>query len=216
MDNSEKSRTITYLKTKWDDLFKEGTGNDEIFSDLIEKYDPAKRAYHNISHIANMFMLLGMVTPLEVGLDEWQELCLAILYHDSYGSERDSKDYMRRSLTRARGMEGDVDKIAEIILCTETHEHTGDTLTDILIDLDFSVLGSLPEDYSRYSAAIAKENITPGVSKTAYAFARIRVLESFLERGTDLFLSATFSATFFDLAQSNMKSEIAELKEEVI
>lgn len=210
MDKKERARVITYLKTKWDDLFKRDTDNDMIFTQLIEKYmQRGLDMYHTVEHLANMFQVLDLLSP-GLTIEERQELSLAIFYHDSFPNERDSKDFMRRSLTRARGIVGDIDKIAQLILATEGHEHTGYFVSDLLVDLDLCILGSTPSGYRRYTQKVAAEFV-PEMGVESYESARLSFLKH-MEKRDWIFENPVFRNSFESFARSNMLAERKELE----
>ena len=210
MNHKGNVTIVAYLKNKWDALFKEGTDNNLIFTQIIDKYmERGLTAYHTVEHLAHMFQLLDFASP-GMTLEEKQELSLAIFYHDSFQDERESKDFMRRSLTRARGIKGDIDKIAQLILATDGHEHTGEFFTDLLIDLDLSILGSEPGGYEGYMMSLSEEFV-PEMGEEAYKSARLGFLKKMMARD-NIFMNKVFVDAFEYLARANMSDEIDELE----
>jgi predicted metal-dependent HD superfamily phosphohydrolase len=108
------------------------------------------------------------------------------------------------------------DTIAEVkrlILATKTHKaDDDDTDCKILLDADLSVLGSSPELYDLYSAAIRKEY--HWVTEADYRTGRKLVLENFLKRER-IYYTEYMHQKYEVLARENITREIIVLSQEI-
>ena len=130
----------------------------EEFSAIAGRYNGRKRHYHNLEHVTR---LLALCDELEISDPE---IMLAVIYHDviyrpgSLKNEEKSAAYARKSLGRL-GVDSDrVGQVCEMILATANHlMPQDDPLTQTLLDLDMSILGSPREDYQAYADGVRKE-----------------------------------------------------------
>ena len=182
-----------------------------MFRGLCSLYSEPGRTYHNIDHIAAM---LDIVSRFEDLLHEPLEVRLAIWFHDYIYDARRQDNEEQSALYVTVIFDGEQwallrPRLTELILATKTHQaRWGDTDCQLLLDADLAVLGSPPEEYDAYAAAIRKEYAW--VPEADYLRGRASVLQGFLNRdrlyGTNaLFLSLE------QPARANLSREIAWL-----
>ncbi len=166
-----------------------------MFRGLCSLYSEPGRTYHNLDHIAAM---LGIVSRFEDLLHEPLEVRLAVWFHDYIYDARRQDNEEQSALYVTVIFDGEQwallrPRLTELILATKTHQaRWGDTDCQLLLDADLAVLGSPPEEYDAYAAAIRKEYAW--VPEADYLRGRASVLQGFLNRdrlyGTNaLFLS---------------------------
>lgn len=149
-----------------------------VFADLVRHYSEPHRSYHNLAHIDRM---LGWLDATGEGSDAVE---LAIWFHDviyePLGRENEAAS--------ARHFQDQVGQfigaptaaaVERLILATEPgRPRSGKQDEDLLIDIDLSVLGAVPEGYEAYRQAIRLEYAM--VPKAKFAAGRAKVLRHFL------------------------------------
>ncbi|WP_107037443.1 HD domain-containing protein [Brumimicrobium mesophilum] len=164
--------------------------NLECWDEIEKKYSSKSRHYHNLEHIENM---LEELNKIESKVDNLDCLLFAIFYHDIiYISTKSDNEHQSALVFEKRISKTSFDKIEECmsqIQATKDHKMSSDNDTNILLDLDLSVLGKSQEEYIKYSKAIRKEySIYPDFM---YEKGRTKVLKSMYEFDfiykTDLF-----------------------------
>lgn len=181
---------------------------------LIAAYCGADRHYHDIKHIAAMLSLLDLHGGPDI---DWLSIRWAILYHDVvYDPHRKDNEAMSAAAMErdfaAMGIDGDLARrVKDLILATRHGEVAAatDGTKALLIDLDLAVLGSAPERYSAYAAAIRREYAH--VADGAYALGRARVLEGFLDRPA-IYTTPALAAPWEKAARENLAREIDILR----
>jgi predicted metal-dependent HD superfamily phosphohydrolase len=130
----------------------------EELSTIAGRYNERKRHYHNLVHVTRLLALcdeLGICDP---------DIMLAVIYHDiiyrpgSLKNEEKSAAYALESLGRLGVNPDRMGQVCEMILATANHLIPQDNpLTQTLLDLDMSILGSPREDYQAYADGVRKE-----------------------------------------------------------
>lgn len=125
--------------------------NTHLLAKLSVAYTQPHRYYHNLSHIGDM---LGRAAHLE-HFSEAQ--CLAVWFHDviyhpgAKDNEWQSALFARAELLRLYRADGcletDVNKVANMVLDTETH-HANSKESEIIIDLDLAMFQESHEVYN--------------------------------------------------------------------
>lgn len=175
--------------------------------DLLVRYAEEGRHYHNLSHIAKMLAWLdaaGAGTP---------EMELAVWFHDCVyeTSGRDNEAASAVHFERTMGCFLDapaVSTVVRLILATDFRRpRTGQPDEALLIDIDFSILGSPWEEYDAYRAAVRREYAA--VSDTDFIPGRSAVLRHFL---TSRIFTTEFFAPLEQSARNNIQRELALLE----
>jgi predicted metal-dependent HD superfamily phosphohydrolase len=178
----------------------------EELSAIVGRYKERKRHYHNLEHVTR---LLALCDELEISDPD---IMLAVIYHDiiyrpgSLKNEEKSAAYARESLGRL-GVDSDrVGQVCEMILATASHLiPQDDPLTQTLLDLDMSILGSLREDYQAYADGVRKEY--SWIPEFVFRKKRRRFLEKVL--GVEfIFHTDLFREKYEASARRNMKWEL--------
>jgi predicted metal-dependent HD superfamily phosphohydrolase len=117
-------------------------------SALFARYGEAQRHYHTLKHIA---VCLGWLATHASFAQRPAEIALALWFHDAVYDPRASDNEARSAeLARERlgalGVGTEVtERIAAQILATREHLAAGDADTQLLLDIDLSILGASPE-----------------------------------------------------------------------
>ncbi|WP_411970440.1 hypothetical protein [Saccharothrix longispora] len=176
--------------------------------DLDERYAEPHRGYHGAAHV-----LAVVRDVLDLAADrtdrERAVLTLAALAHDVVydgvpgEDERRSAEWAR---ARLAGLPA-ADRVAGIVLATTDHA-SDDDLTRLLLDADLAVLGSAPDAYERYRAAVRAEYAH--VDDAAWRAGRGRVLRSLLDRDP-LYATARARDRWGRRARVNLAAELSSL-----
>lgn len=189
-----------------------GSPPGSLGAELLAAYSEPTRFYHDSSHIAVCLQLLDRHRSSALRPDEVE---LALWFHDAIydtqrsDNEEQSADWARRSLAAARLPLEVIERIAGMIRATKHHD-ANDSDTQLLLDIDLSILGEKPEVFARYDEAIRQE--FSWVPDETYRAARLRILQSFLAR-REIFRTAAFQREFEGRARANLAARIDRLRE---
>ena len=207
---------LAWLSAQWRVLAgrytERGDESAAVFAWLVDHYSAAGRAYHNLSHVR---ALLTMCAETAADCADADAVRFAIWFHDCvydttrHDNEERSADLAERELARLSVSPETVAAVRAMILATKTHHADGgDAAMQWFLDLDLAILGSAPEIYRAYSAAIRREY--EWVPELVYKRERRKVLERFLARGAIYFTDAA-ARKFEAAARLNLAAEIDEL-----
>jgi len=202
-------RPVTDPAGRWRALLAD-LGRDDpeaVGDDLLRRWDEPHRHYHTSAHLGAMLALVADAGPA---------VRLAVWFHDavydprSDRNEEDSAALAREALGRL-GLAADlVAEVSRLVLLTKSHATTpGDDAGRLLLDADLAVLGTPPDEYDAYAAAIRREYAW--VEEAAYRAGRAAVLERFLQREW-IFQTERFRAGREGPARDNLAREIAALR----
>lgn len=185
--------------------------NDEraqsVFTDLVRLYSEQHRRYHNLSHINRM------LTWLDASGGNRDSIELAIWFHDAIyeplGSHNEAKSAQYFAVHLGTFIGGrSAEDVQRLILATDpTRTRSGCKDEDLIIDIDLSILGSSPEDYEAYQAAIRSEY--SAVSDSDFSEGRSSALKSFLSQPI---YATEFFTHLEERARLNIKRELEVLK----
>ena len=179
---------------------------------ILDLYDEPDRHYHNIDHIGTMLVVFKSSRPK---CTMPSEVTLAIIFHDAIynpqarDNEEKSAELAVETLATFGVPKVSLDLIEESILSTKHHTPTAHPASTLIIDTDLSILGSIDEEYDKYSRAIRAEYSF--VSNEDYRVGRTNVLKSFVNRDS-IYLLPWFRERFEKQAQKNIELEIAMLE----
>ncbi|MGI0490182.1 hypothetical protein ACN4EG_00105 [Alkalinema pantanalense CENA528] len=176
------------MNIRWHTLLQSWAVNEheiaKTYREIIKAYSESHRHYHTLQHITHVLETLETLQPQA---QDWIALQCAAWFHDIVYDPTQHNNEAQSALVAQRYLEAwqvDRDRIhhvIQLILATQTHHIPAD-LPDaaLLLDADLAILGSAPQDYDRYAAAIRQEY--HWVSLAEYQQGRIAVLQSFLQR----------------------------------
>jgi predicted metal-dependent HD superfamily phosphohydrolase len=181
---------------------------DQLWQELHSNYTHKKRHYHAIAHIENMLRLANENKEL---IPDWETFVLAIFYHDAIYNVLKSDNEEQSALLAEKRLKQinypieHIEDCKKMILATKQHLESTDFATNLLLDIDLSILETDWEVYLNYTQQIRKEySIYPDL---LYKPGRKKVLEKFLERDF-IFRTAGFRANFEEKARFNLRQEI--------
>ncbi len=181
---------------------------------LEARYNQPHRRYHTAQHIRQV---LEAITVLDPDSSDQLELELAAWFHDAiYAPGRSDNEersaFFAKDTLELVGASPTVGaEVARLVLLTAHHNpEPDDRAGSVLCDADLSILGSTPDDYASYAAAIRDEySLIPAA---AFGSGRAKILRQFLARPT-LFQTAIGQELWENTARSNIQQELLELEE---
>ncbi len=201
------------MEEKFLDLIRKYSENEdynfECWNEIKISYSSESRHYHNLCHLENMLTELNKIQSEVQDLDS---LLFAIFYHDVvYKSTKNDNEHQSALIFKNRITKTSFDKVNECmsqIKATKEHKMSLDYDTNILLDLDLSVLGKEPAEYKNYSESIRKEyHIYPDFM---YRKGRKKVLKSIL--GLDfIYKTDYFKQLYENQAKENLRLELKQL-----
>ena len=166
----------------WGRLGAEGSGHS-IFTHLSAAYAEPGRAYHTADHIRDCLAQLDSAHGVAKRPDEVEA---ALWFHDAVylpgGSDNEDRS---ASLAEAALMACEVpldvtERIAQLILATRHLTVSEDPDTQLLCDIDLSILGREPAVFDEFERRIRQEY--DWVPEPVYRTSRSEILAGFLQR----------------------------------
>jgi predicted metal-dependent HD superfamily phosphohydrolase len=187
----------------------------ETERELVTRYSEPHRAYHDLTHIAELLRWFDRIAD-DIGWCDARAVYDAILFHDAiYDPLAPPGDNEQRSAELAV-THGAGPKTSHLILLTARHgsldladvvDDDGDDAA-LFLDADTAILGADPAAFDAYDAAIAVEY--KHVPPEAYRAGRRGFLAKMLERRR-LFLTTYFQAKLDAAARSNLARAVDRL-----
>ena len=185
--------------------------NLETYRALHDAYLENHRHYHTDAHIDHCLVLLDEYRGLAQQPDEVE---IALWFHDaiykpiSGDNEAKSADWAARFLEENRAGKSRIDRVRAMIMATVHDAVANDPDTQLLVDIDLSILGSDSDTYRQFENNVRKEyKWVPG---PFFKKGRRKILQSFLDRSS-IFSTDLFRGRFEVAARSNLKSAIEAL-----
>lgn len=213
--HSTRLSTPARFARLWRELAATGD-SAPVAADLMARWSEPLRHYHTLDHLDACLAGLDahrtarrLPDPSSAAVIE-----AALWFHDAIYDPRSPDNELRSAalareiLIRSALAPAIIERIAHLILATRTHESDGSADTALLLDLDLAILGSPPDSYDRYAAAIRREYAW--VPENDYRQKRAAVLRQFLLRSA-LFQTARFQCSHEHRARQNLAAEIARL-----
>ncbi len=180
--------------------------------DLLDRWAEPQRRYHTTDHLR---AVLDRIDELADHADDPDAVRLAAWFHDAvYRPDRSENEERSaalacRALREAGLPEPLVHEVARLVRLTVTHHPApGDHNGEVLCDADLAVLGSPPEQYAAYTAAIRDEYSF--VPPDAFREGRAAILHHLLALPA-LYRTPEAHARYDAQARANMQAEIGKL-----
>jgi predicted metal-dependent HD superfamily phosphohydrolase len=143
-----------------------------------------------------------------------EEIELALWFHDAIydtrrkDNEEKSADWARSAILEAGVAAPAGDRIYELVMATRHNAAPAGMDTQILVDVDLSILGASPDRFDEYELQVRQEySWVPG---PLFRRERRKVLEDFLQRQT-IFQSKQFITAYESQARENLQRSIEKL-----
>jgi predicted metal-dependent HD superfamily phosphohydrolase len=185
---------------------------NELFAELLARYGQAHRHYHTVLHID---ACLGFFDWYRGLAQHPERVELALWFHDAVYDPR-LPDNERQSALLARTRLGDlglpsvaIDAVETHVLATERHA-CGLADTNLMIDLDLSILAAPARRFERFEQEVREEYAH--VPTSAFLKARRSVLSGFLAR-PEIYRVRALHDELETRARRNLERRILELEE---
>ena len=187
-------------------------------AELDRRYAEPRRRYHGASHVDQVVRdssWLGAELGLDADERAWLSLAAAahdVVYEARPGDdERASAAWARRQLEASGVAAESIDRVVALVLATATHAApAGDTVAIALLDADLAILGTDPDGYERYVAAVRQEYAA--VPDDQWRVGRSDVLAGLLRRDR-IFVSRAGCRRWEAPARANVGAELARLRD---
>ena len=181
-----------------------------MFAQLVALHAEPHRAYHTAEHVNALLRHLDAHRDLAARPDIIE---LAVWFHDavynpgSKTNERDSAD-MAVTFLAPHLPADDVAAVERMIVLTADHGATDDPDTQLMLDIDLSILAAAPDVYARYTRHVRQE--FRRVPSFLFRRGRRKVLRHFLAMPR-IYKRDELAALWEDRARANMQAELAAL-----
>ncbi|OKL47067.1 hypothetical protein BSR28_06565 [Boudabousia liubingyangii] len=187
---------------------------------LIERWSAPERIFHNQRHLINTLASLDEIISAS---HNPEMLRMAAWYHgavfntaesEAYSGEAGevmapSADFAVADLTELGVPEENTERIASLIMTLGKHQAPeDDTDASVLVDAELSMLAAPPQDYRKYTEAIAEEYAH--IPAPRFYAARAVIIEHLLAR-RPLFVSP-LGTQWEDRAKENLEAELAKVR----
>ncbi|MEA5599382.1 HD domain-containing protein [Rivularia sp. UHCC 0363] len=187
---------------------------EKSFIQIVAAYSSPNRYYHTLEHINHVLEVIQTLESQTQNL-ETKAVRLAAWFHDivydtkAKDNEEKSAEYGVSVLSSLSIPSDAIKNVKNLILATKNHQAlNSDRNAQVLLDADLSILGSNPDEYSKYTHAIRQEYIW--VAEVEYFAARKQILQSFLQR-ENIYFTQIMQQTKEKIARNNIKAEIERL-----
>ncbi|WP_299158304.1 hypothetical protein [uncultured Tenacibaculum sp.] len=183
---------------------------DSLWNTLEKNYTEKHRAYHNFTHIEELFSYFD---TYKNELENADIVSFSIFYHDMIyniwkkDNEEQSAILALKELSKINLPHDFLKNINQQIIATKTHDAI-DNDTKWMIDFDLAILGQQEDIYRNYTKLIRKEyKLVPSL---LYKNGRQKVLQHFIDKP---FIYATdeFRNLYESQAKLNLTNELNTL-----
>ncbi len=194
---------------------------EETFAALLKAYSEPHRHYHTVEHIDHCLRELDAEISLA---REPAEVELALWFHDAvYNPHRSDNEQKsaelacsllerRGGIPRERGVPPYSARSARVyahIMATRHEAPATDPDSQLVVDIDLSILGASETEYARFEENVRKEY--RWVPSMIFRRRRAEILESFLAR-SHIYYTEAFRAKYERQARQNLAGAIAILR----
>lgn len=200
---------------RWDELVARLSGRlleRDVFVRLVSAYSEPHRRYHSLDHVRHCLSEFDNAPALAENPDLVE---FAIWLHDAVydpkarENEEKSAHWAVEILKQAGCPASMREHVKNLILATKHSRAPEDRDTELLVDIDLSILGQPPEVFDLYEESIRSEY--SWVPVPMYAAARSQVLHSFLDRPR-LYFTSHFEGLYAAQARGNLIRALAALQ----
>lgn len=201
---------IDALTTRWSALIRacdaDAVKAGPFYDALLAAYGESQRAYHTLGHLAQMFAVLDKVALWDPAV-EWATWYHDACYRPGDRTNEERSAQMAQHAIASLGVDSALgQRVTQLIEATRAHEAPpGDTVQQLFLDADLSILASPAEDYAVYARAIREEH--RHLPDVLYRRGRKAFLQDMLNRKR-IFLSEEFRRRYEIQAQSNLAGEL--------
>jgi len=182
-----------------------------VFDQLLARYSEPHRKYHTLQHLTECLAHVEAVRHLA---EHPGEVEIALWFHDGiydthrHDNERQSADWARAVLDRHDAAPAAVQRVDELIMATCHSALPVTPDAQLLVDIDLSILGALPQRFAEYEEQIRQEYAF--VPEDIFRNKRGEILQAFLARPV-IYSTPHFQAALEARAKDNLRQAIASL-----
>lgn len=182
---------------------------EDLREDLLARWSESHRRHHAVAHLHEVLDAIGVLAADGIEFSR-EAVELAAWFHDAvYEIGADDNEERSAALAREMLAESPVrDEVVRLVLATKTHKvGEGDVNGAVFSDADLSVLGSDPDRYRAYAAAVREEYAS--IPDEVFKPARAEVLSALLDGR--IFHTEAGRARWEQQARRNVAEEIEAL-----
>lgn len=200
---------------RWQRLCADSGVRDEDLREhrrVAAAYGEPGRHYHNLQHIGECLTEFDAARALakQPLLVEWALWFHDVVYDSTAGdNEERSAEAARHFLAKGGIKPADVDTVTQLVMMTKHHNTGADVDSQILVDVDLSILGREEARFFEYETAIRKEYAW--VEESLFRKKRAEILERFLLRER-LYATDFFRDKYEAQARRNLEKSIRVLR----
>ena len=182
-----------------------------VFDQLLARYSEPHRKYHTLQHLTECLAHVEAVRHLA---EHPGEVEIALWFHDGiydthrHDNERQRADWARAVLDRHDAAPAAVQRVDELIMATCHSALPVTPDAQLLVDIDLSILGALPQRFAEYEEQIRQEYAF--VPEDIFRNKRGEILQAFLARPV-IYSTPHFQAALEARAKDNLRQAIASL-----
>ena len=207
-------RETLFNQGRWAELLSGYGIEGEVatFDALLAAYSQKHRHYHTIKHIEHCLREFESAKELA---REPAEVELALWFHDAVyetrasNNEERSADWACELLNRHRVDPARVDRVRMLILATRHDAPATTPDSQLLVDVDLSILGADEVTYAEFEKNVRQEYCW--VPSILFRRKRAEILESFLDR-PQIYNTPPFHARLEQPARRNLAAAISGLR----
>lgn len=194
----------------WERIHARGNGYP-VYRDLLERYAEPHRFYHKLPHVLHCLGEFGRAFRLTSSPDALE---FALWFHDAVYDPK-AKDNEEQSVALALSVartaslpNGFGEKVAVLILATKHTEVLAEPNTQLIADIDLTVLAQSDRTFDQYEREIRLEYAW--VPDEQFAEGRSAILQLFLARPT-VYQTKFFRELYEEQARRNIRRSLQRL-----
>lgn len=202
------------MSNRWQEIWQKLDANttpQDALEELVKAYSSPDRFYHNLKHIEDCLFIFDQTKFLAAHPEEVE---LAIWFHDAiYDTRRNDNEQKSAewamSVIIQSGVGSDVaERVFNLIHATRHTMQVSDTDSQLMVDIDLSILGREATIFWQYEENIRKEYAW--VPESLFREKRVEILQGFLDRQY-LYYHEMYRAMFEQQARENLKHAVIKL-----
>ena len=187
-----------------------GRPQRQLYDEVVARYSEPHRHYHTARHLDECFAHWDDIGQLAT---HPAEVALALWFHDAiYEPRRDdneerSADWARASAIAAGVPTASADRVHALVMATRHDALPGSVDQQVLVDIDFAILGAPPARFDEYERDVRAEHAW--VPDFLFRAKRKEILQAFLARPA-IYHSAPMRERLEAQARANLARSLAK------
>jgi predicted metal-dependent HD superfamily phosphohydrolase len=184
---------------------------ETVYVSLVACYAEPHRAYHTMQHLEECFALLTKAPPHH----RLAEISLALWFHDAiYDTSRSdnearSADWLCEVAKQSGVSPEIIVRLRSLVLATQHSAVPTDPDSQLVVDIDLSILGAPKPRFDEYEQQIRREY--SWVPEFVYRHKRKKLLQEFANRAS-LYSTDGFRVHFEQSARHNIRRSLQSLE----